>query len=226
MTLNKSSLSPRLLDLPVEILCLIMNHLGPEDLVALIEGRMVLVSVITTKHCSAQNAEGMTILQLIARKERQEWMDMLVSRCANLSPRNHLYQTPLFLAVKEGNEPVVDMFLAAGAPVSVYSGTEHDDRRTSPLVAAVEVGNSAIIQMLLDKGANVAEEDSEGGQALWYAARHGHADAVQLLIENGADMVDAGKKFCYSIVCRRLRVPYRSHPGANEERIQLFDSGC
>ena len=58
----------------------------------------------------------------------------------------------------------------------------------SPLIAASHLGNLTSVQSLLDEGEDKDETYKHGRTAMWYAARKGYLDIVQLLVEQGADM--------------------------------------
>ncbi|KAK2764407.1 hypothetical protein FQN54_009101 [Arachnomyces sp. PD_36] len=184
---RRNTSSHRFVDLPAEVLCLILDHLQPEDLVALIQGGAVSASLLTPIHCSnRRNDDGNTILHILARQQRWEWMDSIVSKCPDISTKNHNRETPLQIAVKYGSHATVDFLLSAGASVSARC--DRPDYNCTPLMLASRRGEQAIIQTLIDRGAKVSDEDCTYMQAIHWAAMEGHANAVQLLIDKGADV--------------------------------------
>lgn len=54
--------------------------------------------------------------------------------------------------------------------------------RTTPLLLAVKSAQIDMVRMLIESGARVSAKDAQGHSALFYAARAGHAELVQLLL--------------------------------------------
>lgn len=103
-------------------------------------------------------------------------------------------ETPLTFAVDHGDETVVKMLLAAGAPVNsparvpIYS--REGDAPTgfwAPLHAAARKGDEAMIALLLAAGADPNGRDKKGRTPLHYAGKHYYTKCHQLLLDAGAD---------------------------------------
>jgi ankyrin repeat protein len=62
------------------------------------------------------------------------------------------------------------------------------DHKTTPLIMAVQQEKEATIQALLRGGAKVNLRDSQGIDALHFAAEHGTAHIARLLLDAGADI--------------------------------------
>ncbi len=111
-------------------------------------------------------------------------------------------ETPLTFAVGEGNMAVVNMLLAAGAPVNspakVPFYRREGDAPTgflAPLHAAARKGDEDMISTLLAAGADPNGRDSKGRTPLHYAAKHGGKCYI-LLVDAGAKRVyDSDGKF-------------------------------
>jgi ankyrin repeat protein len=91
--------------------------------------------------------------------------------------------TALHWAALNGDVDMASMLLYAGANV----GAKTRIGGYTPLHLAAQVGNAGVIAPLVAAGAQVAALTSTGATALMQAAHSGSADAVRILIENGAD---------------------------------------
>lgn len=61
------------------------------------------------------------------------------------------------------------------------------------LIDAVQTDNLVRLQDLIDSGANLNEQDEQGWTALNWAAGKGNPAVVQVLVNNGADVFNAGR---------------------------------
>ena len=92
--------------------------------------------------------------------------------------------TPLWLAATNGNAPITELLLEAGANPNLGLSTG-----ATPIMGAARTGHVAVARALLAHGANANAHDTRRGQtALMWAAAEQHADLVQLLIQAGADI--------------------------------------
>lgn len=130
----------------------------------------------------------------------------LLSHSANPHASNEKEVTALLLASLEGLVPVVERLLEVVRTASksphidsqvgvVYNSAADVNVRLSPLLAACMNGHVEIARLLLDHGSDVNQKVSIAGSpgtsgsstALLLAARYGHASAVTLLLQRGAD---------------------------------------
>jgi len=92
--------------------------------------------------------------------------------------------TPLLLAARKGNLPVVEVLLA-------HEGIEvdkaHEDGATPVFMAAMK-GHHGIVRVLADKGANLDLADKFGRTPVWMAAMKGHHGIVRMLAEDRANL--------------------------------------
>jgi len=66
-------------------------------------------------------------------------------------------------------------------------GSKEDPRLTEALIRASASGDAASIKLLLPLGAQVWHCDANGGTPLHFAAYHGHAEVVRLLLDRRAN---------------------------------------
>lgn len=78
----------------------------------------------------------------------------------------------------------MDALLEAGAAVGAATGP---GGRT-PLMSAAATGQTEAVRVLLGVGANVDARRQDGTTAACWAARGGHADTLQVLLDHGADV--------------------------------------
>src|SRR5207247_8783942 len=92
--------------------------------------------------------------------------------------------TPLVLAGTNGNAAIAGRLRAAGAhPNTAVPGGG------TVVMTAARTGSVEVLRVLIARGANVnASESTRGQTALMWAAAEGHAPAVTLLVEAGADI--------------------------------------
>jgi ankyrin repeat protein len=133
---------------------------------------------------SAQG-DGMTALHWAVQKGDVELAQMLLYAGANVKATTRVGgYTPLLVASKIGNAPMIDTLIAGGADPNTPT-----INGTTPLMFAAEAGNAAAVKSLLDKGAAVnAREKVKGETALTFAAAYGRADVIRVLTAHGADV--------------------------------------
>ena len=84
-------------------------------------------------------------------------------------------------AVRLASEPVIQMYIDAGANTS-----DTKDRLNKVLFKASAFGTLRVLQLALDKGADIEAKHAEGHTALLEAVNHGNSTAVRLLLSRGA----------------------------------------
>ncbi len=112
-------------------------------------------------------------------------IDLLIARGAdaNLSVRGRGF--PLYVAAQGGHLPSVERLLEAGA----LPNARVAEGDSSPLSIASQQGHVAVMLRLLDRGAdpNLVIEDE--GTALIAAITAGQAEAADMLVRHGADLL-------------------------------------
>ncbi len=128
--------------------------------------------------------DGTSALHWAAYKDDVEMAKMLLAAGANTKAvtRDGLI-TPLFMACRNGDAPMIQAIIAAGADPNAA-----DEHGTTPLMAAASAGNPDALKTLIEHGANVnAKEGVHGQTALMFAAALGRDQAIHLLTSYGAD---------------------------------------
>ena len=106
--------------------------------------------------------------------------------------------TPLILAVQNGNLDSVKVLLKYGADIEgrgylIYLGEDDPIRRVyrscTPLFVAAAYGDVEILKFLVENGANVNTNNNRDSiSPLMVAIKHQFTDAVSFLIDQGADV--------------------------------------
>ena len=107
---------------------------------------------------------------------------LLASRKVNVEARNAQDESPLMMAALKGNVDAVKALVARDADVNKTGWT--------PLHYAASAGSEQhvrIIALLLENHAYIDAASPNGTTPLMMAAHYGSADAVQLLLDEGAD---------------------------------------
>jgi len=129
--------------------------------------------------------DGMTALHYAASKHDVEMAKILLYAGANVKATTRIGgYTPLLMASRDGDAPMIETLLAAGADPN--SATSNG---TTALMLASAAGRVDAVKALLAKNANVnAKESVKGETPIAFAAAFGRADVVRELAARGADV--------------------------------------
>ncbi|MBX5460866.1 MAG: ankyrin repeat domain-containing protein [Steroidobacteraceae bacterium] len=136
------------------------------------------------------DATGETCLMMAAREGNVEIVKLLLDRGAPVDGRDPEYQqTPLMLAARYGNADVVRLLLQRGAQVDAQTRTGEVPRFRPPSANSGSKGAGIVRGGWPERG----ERDPVPGAKtpLLYAAREGHLEIAQLLLDAGADLEKA-----------------------------------
>jgi uncharacterized protein len=130
-----------------------------------------------------QQDDGTTELHRAVYRDDLKTAESLVRAGAGVNAANRYGVTPLSLACKNGNGPLVQLLLKAGAnPQTTLAGGE------TVLMTAARTGKIEPVRALIAHGADVNFKEPRRGQtALMWAAAEGHAEVVEELLKAGAD---------------------------------------
>lgn len=108
----------------------------------------------------------------------------LIDQDADVNEWLNPKDTPLHLAVREGDVDIVKMLIAAGADVNAQAPMD----KVRPIHDAVRTGNVTIVILLCDAGAQLDVCDNRGNTPLHIAARLGDMLMIQELTKRGGDL--------------------------------------
>ncbi|KAM5498442.1 hypothetical protein McanMca71_006836 [Microsporum canis] len=121
-------------------------------------------------------------IHIAVARNSLELVELLCQKGAVVDSADSSGTRALCIACRNGNASIVERLLEQGAatfcPTS-WNGTREEH---SPLAIASRTGDAQIVTILLDKGASVEQYDGMGWNPLLYAAHHGHAEVLQLLL--------------------------------------------
>ncbi|WP_133000281.1 ankyrin repeat domain-containing protein [Luteimonas arsenica] len=128
-----------------------------------------------------RDGHGMTALHLAAALAREPALKLLVRGGASPAVRAADGQTPLGVALSAGRRDLADWLDWSGWALPGRPLGEGD------LPAAAMAGDVGAVRRLLELGFPVDATDDKGCTALLRAAGGGHAEALELLLDRGAD---------------------------------------
>lgn len=91
--------------------------------------------------------------------------------------------SPLFLAIRKGYLPIVELLLKQGIDINIFNNISH-----TPLIAAITHGHTEIAKFLIVNGADVNKGNASGLTPIHMASWNGPVELVALLIERGANI--------------------------------------
>lgn len=135
--------------------------------------------------------DGRQPIHIAAANGSTEIIETLYERGANLNVRDAAGDRPLCIACAHGHYEVVEKLLSYGEPLRMpFKNRPNED---SPLCIAARAGHAHLVQLLIRRGASVKQRDEYGYIPLRYAAYYAHPEVVQVLLLEGAGLVDYGE---------------------------------
>ena len=143
---------------------------------AVLFGHYNVVDVLATpKMIESTNENWYTPLIMAAKMNRQDILELLVNRGANINATSKSGNYTLYAAVNNGNVNMSRYLLDHGAKV----------RRS--LFIAVDDGNLEMCKLLIERGADVNTRDARSYNVLMIASGKGNLEIVKLLVHSGAN---------------------------------------
>lgn len=159
---------------------------------------------------------GSTALHRAARYQHHEIVRLLITSKADLNVCDKNGQTALHWAAENGDLPMTQLLLDAGA------NPDRSCRTSTSLSTAVVLGHIDIVRLLLSKGAQLSHPANARTPVLQYAVHIRKPDLCRLLIEAGADVnaTDYEGRTAWDKVKNGLtKMPDRL-PGLSAEQIE------
>ena len=128
------------------------------------------------------NARGGMALVDAAGAGNRAMVELLLSRGADVNPKENAGQIPIHVAVQNGFQAVVEVLLANKADVNAQNSSG-----VTPLFLAAGRDSPRIVSLLLEHKADVNLPDQAGATPLINAARSGQPENVKLLLAAGAN---------------------------------------
>ena len=149
-------------------------------IIAASENQLAAISILLNHGANIEEHgnNDFTPLGVAAYKGHVEAVLLLINKGADIEASSaDVTCSPLWAAVRNGHENMVDTLLRAGAQVN-----RRADNRNTLLMLAVELGNYNIIRRLLQFGANPRLSGADEWTAIDVAAARGRSDIVDLLV--------------------------------------------
>ena len=100
-----------------------------------------------------------------------------------LNIQDYKGRTPLFYAAAEGWSRVTKLLVTRGAALEICTNEKHIQPGSTPLMACCEKNTPECSKVLLDHGASIAHTRKDGADATYIAARYGHLEVIEQIIE-------------------------------------------
>ena len=101
----------------------------------------------------------------------------------SINLENAYGETPLMLAVSNGNEEAIPLLLDNGADIN-----QLNQNGMTPLMLAVSNGKKKAMEMLLERGADINQPNQNGETPLMLAVSNDNEEAIKLLLDKGANI--------------------------------------
>jgi ankyrin repeat protein len=152
--------------------------------------KMTQEFIVAGEPVDAVNGEKQTALMLAARREHTGVVRLLLNAGASVKKSDHKGMTALYEACLAWNPEIVGLLLEHKANPNKKNKT-YGNPLGAALKGIVETKTrdhlNQIVRLLLDAKCKVDAADGMGETPLHIAALSGHADAVKMLLEAGAD---------------------------------------
>gem|GEM_PF-4335346 len=125
----------------------------------------------------SRNELGSTTLVYAGWKGRQNIIKFLLLKDAQINATNTMGYTALRLAVEEGHSQVASLLKSRGASNTGLN-----------LISAAKGGDLNLVKSFIAQGVDVNQREGDGTTALLWACKKNHADIIELLLKEGADV--------------------------------------
>lgn len=131
-----------------------------------------------------KDEQGNTALHIVSLKGDDELARLFIKHGANPGSKNKAGETPLMLAIQEGNLEASKALIESDKELTKMK----DQEENTVLTIAVISGRTEIVKLLTHMDAIPMDEKNKHGKtALMYASEYGEKEQVQLLLDAKAD---------------------------------------
>lgn len=154
-------------------------------------GSLDLVKYLLSKNAHLRDADGVPIFhKALESPHGRNVANWLLSEGLvddhQINELDDSQCTPLFLAIKNGYDDLIEKLLQKGADINI-ANTQHN---ITPLMLAATNGNTKLVEKLLQQGADVFLKDDLGQTVLNRAVLERRTDVIALLIKHAPQLVD------------------------------------
>jgi ankyrin repeat protein len=123
-----------------------------------------------------------TLLDCALRFSKEDVVELMITKIANVSARDNKGRTPLHFAAMLSREDTAELLIDKRADVNAK-----DIAGFTPLHLAASIGNKGTVARLIAKGADVNAKNSKGSTPLHLAAYTCSTEVAKRLIAKGGD---------------------------------------
>ncbi len=155
--------------------------------IAVQEKHQPVVTYLLTKGASVNEKygpNGLTALYVACSNGSLDIAKVLVDAGANVNLKTTAGFSPLYVAVVQKHQPVVEYLLTKGVSINEKYGSNG----FTALYASCSIGSLNIAKVLVDAGANVNLKITEGFSPLYVAVLQKHQPVVEYLLTKGASV--------------------------------------
>jgi len=157
--------------------------------------RMSSAAILAEKgaDCFVKDKDGFTPLYLATMQHYPEGVRAILNNLARAGKSDPQIIDSLLYASQEKSFGIVDIILDSGMVVDDGTGILEQ-----VFVRMAFCGRPGLVKKMIKMGVNVDSADGNGDTALVVAARKGHVDVVDVLLDNGADIEKASAPEAYA----------------------------
>lgn len=189
--------------------------------VAILHGSMEMLDFLLSRGADVNQLDEnrYSAVSVAAAIQRVSMVDRLIKAGADLNTQTISGRTPLIQAITAQNLDLVRLLLYSGADPNLV-----DLKGTTPLnlaLMAMDQKNLDILRALLEGGSNFDETNKMGATALMLAVGLGRHEAVELLLDAGADIskVDLKGKSVFHFARGTRMALILIHRGASVDEV-------